>query len=164
MSDRLTYKKIYIDSDYRIVSSNSTSDFIIELDSNFECPNNAKMWVSEISLPTPVFTTEKGFYERFYIMLYNGNGTTLLRCVTIDVSGKVYYASQLAYDLQQQLNEAFNDISPHMFVVNYGSSVRTAEFRLGDPNTYKFKVPTDAELASYVNDTWNRGDFDYDPF
>ena len=70
MSDRLTYKSIYVDSAYRLSESNSTSDFIIELDKNFEIPPKTEMLVTECSFSTPFYTTEKGFYERFYSMLY----------------------------------------------------------------------------------------------
>ena len=42
MSDRLTYKKIYVDSAYRLSESNSTSDFIIELDQNSADPFSSK--------------------------------------------------------------------------------------------------------------------------
>ena len=69
MSDTLTYTKIYVDSAYRLPESNSTSDFIIELDQNFEIPRRTKMFVTECSFSTPLYTAEKGFYERFYIML-----------------------------------------------------------------------------------------------
>ena len=118
MSDRLTYKKIYVDSAYRLSESNSTSDF--------EIPPR-KMFVTECSLSTPFYTTEKGFYERFYIMLYNSSNV-LLRSTAVDVSGEIYYANQLSFKIQSELNAAFNDIVPDLFLTVYGQSERKMEF------------------------------------
>ena len=161
MSDRLTYKKIYVESAYRLSESNSTSDFIIELDKNFEIPPRTKMFVTECSFSTPFYTTEKGFYERFYIMLY-GNTNVLLRSTAVDVSGEIYYANQLSFKIQTELNAAFNDITPDLFLTVYGQSKRKMELKLNDPINYKIKIPTDDELETYVNNTWNRGQYEYD--
>ena len=161
MSDRLTYKNIYVDSAYRLPESNSTSDFIIELDQNFELPPRTKMFVTECSFSTPFYTTEKGFYERFYIMLYNSSNV-LLRSTAVDVSGEIYYANQLSFKIQSELNTAFNDIVPDLFLTVYGQSERKMELKLNDPLTYKIKIPTDEELETYVNGEWNRGQFEYD--
>ena len=161
MSDRLTYKKIYVDSAYRLQESNSTSDFITELDQHFEIPPRTKMFVTERSFSTPFYTTEKGFYERFYIMLYNSSNV-LLRSTAVDVSGEIYCANQLSYKIQTELNAAFNDITPDLFLTVYGQSERNMELKLNDPLNYKIKTPTDEELETYVNGEWNRGQFEYD--
>lgn len=68
MNNRLTYKKVYVDSAYRLRSS---SDFVIELNENFECPAGTKCWITEVSLPTTWKSTEVGFFENLYFMLYN---------------------------------------------------------------------------------------------
>ena len=43
MSNRLTYKKIFIDSKYRNEQSKSSSDFSIELNENLELPDDTKV-------------------------------------------------------------------------------------------------------------------------
>ena len=68
------------------------------------------MVVTECSFSTPFYTTEKGFYECFYIMLYNSSNV-LLRSTAVDVSGEIYYANQLSFKIQSELNTAFNDIA-----------------------------------------------------
>ena len=73
------------------------------------------MFVTECSFSTPFYTTEKGFYERFYIMLYK-SANVLLRSTAVDVSGEIYYANQLSYKIQTGLNTAFNDIAPDLFL------------------------------------------------
>ena len=40
MSDKLTYKKIFIDSKYRSTQSNSSADFSVELNENLETPGD----------------------------------------------------------------------------------------------------------------------------
>ena len=42
------------------------------------------------------------------------------------------------------------------------SHERKMELKLNDPLNYKIKIPTDEELETYVNDKWNRGQFEYD--
>ena len=62
---------------------------------------------------TPFFTTEKGFYERFYIMYNSSN--VLLRSTAVDISSEIYYANQLSFKMQSELNTAFKDIAPDLF-------------------------------------------------
>ena len=44
MSNKLTYKKVFVDSQYRLPQSKSSSDFVVELEQNFECPAGTKCW------------------------------------------------------------------------------------------------------------------------
>ena len=37
MSNKLTYKKLYVNSKFRLPQSRSSSDFVIELQENMEC-------------------------------------------------------------------------------------------------------------------------------
>ena len=53
MMNKLTYKKVYVNSNYRLPQSNSSSDFVIELDQNFECPDGTRMYITEVSLQQP---------------------------------------------------------------------------------------------------------------
>ena len=69
MSNKLTHKKVYINSSYRLPQSRSSTDFVVELNENFGVPEGTKMWVSEVSLPATFKTTEVGFFEYFYYML-----------------------------------------------------------------------------------------------
>ena len=162
MMNKLTYKKVYVNSNYRLPQSNSSSDFIIELDQNFECPDGTRMYITEVSLPTVWKTTEVGFFEKFYAMLYD-NTDTLLRCVILDLSNKIYFAEQLSFDIVSKLNDAVRDLNSNndIFVYAYSSATRTVEIKVADGLNLKLKIPTDEELSSYVNNTWNRGDADY---
>ena len=162
MMNKLTYKKVYVNSNYRLPQSNSSSDFIIELDQNFECPDGTRMYITEVSLPTVWKTTEVGFFEKFYAMLYDGSDT-LLRCVILDLSNKIYFAEQLSFDIVSKLNDAVRDFNANndIFVYAYSSATRTMEIKVADGPNFKLKIPTDTELETYVNNTWNRNDTDY---
>eukprot|EP00438_Fugacium_kawagutii_P022403 Skav209124 [mRNA] locus=scaffold682:45485:46357:- [translate_table: standard] len=161
-TNQLTYKKVYVNSAYRLPQSNSSSDFVIELDQNFEVPDGSRLYVTEVSLPTVWKTTEVGFFEKFYAMVYD-NTDTLLRCVIIDLSNKVYFAEQLSFDIVSKLNDAVRDLNANndIFVYAYSSATRTVEIKVADGLNFKLKIPTDDELKTYVDLTWNRGDADY---
>ena len=73
MSNRLTYKKIFIDSKYRTEQSRSSSDFSIELNENLETPEGTRMYVTDISIGAVWKSTEVGFYEYIYVMVFNGD-------------------------------------------------------------------------------------------
>ena len=162
MMNKLTYKKVYVKSNYRLPQSNSSSDFVIELDQNFECPDGTRMYITEVSLPTVWKTTEVGFFEKFYAMIYD-NTDTLLRCVILDLSNKIYFAEQLSFDIVNKLNDAVRDLNANndIFVYAYSSATRTVEIKVADGLNFKLKIPTDEELSSYVGSEWNRGDADY---
>ena len=162
MMNTLTFKKVYVNSNYRLPQSNSSSDFIIELDQNFEAPEGTRLYITEVSLPTVWKTTEVGFFEKFYAMIYD-NTDTLLRCVILDLSNRIYFAEQLSFDIVSKLNDAVRDLNANndIFVYAYSSATRTVEIKVADGLNFKIKIPTDKELATYVNNTWNRGDADY---
>ena len=162
MLNKLTYKKVYVNSNYRLPQSNSSSDFVIELDQNFECPDGTRMYITEVSLPTVWKTTEVGFFEKFYAMIYD-NTDTLLRCVILDLSNKIYFAEQLSFDIVSKLNDAVRDLNANndIFVYAYSSATRTVEIKVADGLNFKLKIPTDEELSSYVGSGWNRNDADY---
>ena len=162
MMNKLTYKKVYVNSNYRLPQSNSSSDFVIELDQNFECPDGTRMYITEVSLPTVWKTTEVGFFEKFYAMIYD-NTDTLLRCVILDLSNKIYFAEQLSFDIVSKLNDAVRDLNANndIFVYAYSSATRTVEIKVADGLNFKLKIPTDEELSSYVGSGWNRNDADY---
>ena len=95
-------------------------------------------------------------------MIYD-NTDTLLRCVILDLSNKIYFAEQLSFDIVSKLNDAVRDLNANndIFVYAYSSATRTVEIKVADGLNFKLKIPTDEELSSYVGSEWNRGDADY---
>ena len=75
MSNKLVYKKVYVNSKFRLPQSRSPSGFVIELQENMELPAGSKVWITEVSLPTSFKTTKVGFYEYLYVMIFDNTDT-----------------------------------------------------------------------------------------
>ena len=162
MSNRLTFKKVYVDSQYRLPQSKSSSDFVIELPENFETPAGTKCWNTEVSLPTTWKSTENGFYEYLYCMLYD-NSDNLLRSSRVYLGNKVYFAEQLSFDMVKGMNDdvKYLNAGSDIFVYAYSSATRTVEIKVADGLNFKVKIPTDTELSNYVNSTWTTASENY---
>ena len=63
---KLTYSKVYVDSQYRLPSSVSSSDFYIETDEVIETFENTVMYVIDEMVPLSYYTTQEGFFN-FYM-------------------------------------------------------------------------------------------------
>ena len=162
MSDKLTYKKVFVDSAFRLPQSKSSSDFVIELEQNFECPAGTKCWITEVSLPTTWKSTEVGFYEYLYVMVYDNTDTFVKKLQGI-FRHKIYFASQLCYDINEGLNSNTTDLTAGgIFVYAYDEATRTVEYKIEEGLNYKVKIPTDTELANYVNGLWDSVSAPYD--
>ena len=162
MSNKLTYKKVLVDSAFRLPQSRSSSDFIIELDENMECPEGTRLHITEVSIPATFKTTEVGFFEYLYVMVFD-NSDVFVKNFRVYLGNKVYFAEQLAYDMNEGMNNNTTDLSAGgIFVYSYSSATRTVEFKVKDGLNYKLKIPTDTELKNYVNNQWNTTQENYD--
>ena len=144
-SRKLTYSKVFVDSNQRLAGSNSSSDFVIELNETLECFPNTVMYVIEEAIPASIFTTQKGFFENFYLILYNSDDT-VNRYITVNLTDQVFLASRLSGAIVSGLNSQTNDIQADLFGQVYDSDSRTMRLFLNSSD-YKLKVPTDSELA-----------------
>ena len=144
-SRKLTYSKVFVDSNQRLAGSNSSSDFVIELNETLECFPNTVMYVIEEAIPASIFTTQKGFFENFYLILYNSDDT-VNRYITVNLTDQVFFASRLSGAIVSGLNSQTNDIQADLFGQVYDSDSRTMRLFLNSSD-YKLKVPTDSELA-----------------
>ena len=161
MSNRLTYKKIFIDSKYRTEQSRSSSDFSIELNENLETPEGTRMYVTDISIGAVWKSTEVGFYEYIYVMVFNGD--TLVKNFRHYLGNKIYFAEQLCFDIVEGMNNNTTDLTAGgIFVYSYSSATRTVEIKAKDGLPYTIKIPTDTELENYVNGVWDTGQSNYD--
>ena len=161
MSNKLVYKKIFVDSKYRLPNSKSSSDFSIELNENVELPEGTRLHVVDISLPTSFKTTEVGFYEYLYVMIFD-NTDTFVKNFRIYLGNKIYFSEQLCFDIHQNLNTNTEDLNAGgIFNYAYSSATRTVEFSIKDGLNYKVKIPTDEELSNYVGGVWNTAQANY---
>ena len=162
MSNKLVYKKVLVDSAFRLPQSKSSSDFVIELDENMECPEGTRLHITEVSIPATFKTTEVGFFEYLYVMVFD-NSDVFVNNFRVYLGNKIYFAEQLAYDMNEGMNNNTTDLSAGgIFSYAYSASTRTVEFKIKEGLNYKLKIPTDTELKNYVNNQWNATQSNYD--
>ena len=162
MSNKLVYKKVLVDSAFRLPQSRSSSDFVIELDENMECPEGTRLHITEVSIPATFKTTEVGFFEYLYVMVFD-NSDVFVKNFRVYLGNKIYFAEQLAFDMNEGMNNNTTDLSAGgIFSYAYSASTRTVEFKVKDGLNYKLKIPTDTELSNYVNNQWNTTQSNYD--
>ena len=162
MSNKLVYKKIFVDSNYRLSQSRSSADFVIELNENIEVPEGTRLHITDISIGATWKTTEVGFYEYLYVMIFD-NTDTFVKNFRLYLGNKIYFSEQLCFDMHAGLNTNTEDLnSGGIFNYAYASATRTVEFSIKDGLNYKVKIPTDEELSNYVNNTWNTVSSNYD--
>ena len=162
MSNKLVYKKVLVDSAFRLPQSKSSSDFVIELDENMECPEGTRLHITEVSIPATFKTTEVGFFEYLYVMVFD-NSDVFVKNFRVYLGNKIYFAEQLAYDMNEGMNNNTTDLSAGgIFSYAYSASTRTVEFKIKEGLNYKLKIPTDTELKNYVNNQWNTTQSNYD--
>ena len=142
---KLTYSKVFVDSEQRLPQSNSSSDFVIELNEVLETFPNTVMYVMDEVIPQSYYTTPEGFYQYFYIVIYNTSDLSVVQNVRIDLANEVYFASQLVGVITTLLNTATNGIQADLFSSSYNSDTRRMTLICSN-NNYSFKIPTDTEL------------------
>lgn len=141
----LEVKKIFIDSRYRTADSVSDSDFKIQLGRNIFLPDNCVMHVENFSCAHSWYTIEAGINDKMYIQVKQQSGTSY-HIITIPSTN--YIGSELA----AVLYPAFNTAYPGMFAVSYTVNINRITIAITSGNS--FKILTDSELATYLNNTW----------
>ena len=145
MNNTLPVKKIFVDSRYRTVDSNSDSDFKIQLGRNIFLPDDTIMHIENCVIPHSWYTIETGINDSLYLQVYEGSSVL---CSTITIPSTNYTGQSLQQALQSALNVAY----PTYFTVSYDALKNTIKITI--IGTLAFKILTDYELSSYVNNTW----------
>ena len=151
---KLTYNKVYVDSQKRLPQSESSSDFIMQMNENLETHPNTVMYVMDEVIPQSYYTTPEGFYQFVYVIVYNTSDGSVQAYLKIDLKNQVFLASQLVGRISNLLSqEAVNQGLPaDLFTSSYDSDQRRMILNITD-NTYSFKIPTDKELQE--SSIWN---------
>ena len=69
----------------------------------------------------------------------------------------------MCYDINEGLNSNTTDLTAGgIFVYAYDEATRTVEYKIKEGLNYKVKIPTDTELANYVNGLWDSVSAPYD--
>ena len=143
----LQVKKLYIDSRYRTPDSESDSSFRIQLGRNIYLPDNCILHLENCVIPHSWYTIEANINDKMYLKV---NST----CVTITIPSTNYIGSELATALQSALNVVY----PNFFVVLYNLTINKITVNIVVSGS--FKILTDSELASYLNNTWTGPAYD----
>ena len=151
---KLTYNKVYVDSQKRLPQSESSSDFIMQMNENLETHPNTVMYVMDEVIPQSYYTTPEGFYQFVYVIVYNTSDGSVQAYLKVDLKNQVFFASQLVGRLSNLLSqEAVNQGLPaDLFTSSYDSDQRRMILNITD-NGYNFKLPTDKELQE--SSIWN---------
>ena len=151
---KLTYNKVYVDSQKRLPQSESSSDFIMQMNENLETHPNTVMYVMDEVIPQSYYTTPEGFYQFVYVIVYNTSDGSVQAYLKIDLKNQVFFASQLVGRISNLLSqEAVNQGLPaDLFTSSYDSDQRRMILNITD-NGYSFKLPTDKELQE--SSIWN---------
>ena len=131
----LEVKKIYVDSRYCTPDSSSDSDFKIQLARNIYLPERTVMHIENITLPHAWYSIESGINNLLYVKL----GTT---CFIATIPSTNYIGLSFATAMTTALGNGFT--------VSYEVNTN----RLTISNSQSFKILTDVELASGLNDAW----------
>ena len=150
MSNTLPIKKIYVDSRYTTSHSNSDSDFKIQLGRNIHLPDDCIMHIESCVIPHSWYTIEQEINDKMYLQVVQGTTVTY---TIITIPSTNYFGSSLQTVLQSALNYAY----PNLFTVSYDSLKNNITINISTGN---FKILTDAELSTYLNNTW--GGLNYD--
>ena len=106
----LTYKKVSVNSQYRVSDSKSNSDCKIELQDTFEIPDNTTMQVHEVAIPNAWYsinTNNQNLYFRHHILPPATPQGITYRRIEIPVGN--YAAPDLASAMETQLNTFFDN-------------------------------------------------------
>ena len=142
----LQVKKLYIDSRYRTADSVSDSSFRIQLGRNIYLPDNCIFHIENCVIPRSWYTIEAGINDIMYLKV---NST----CSTITIPSTNYIGSELTTVIQSALTAAF----PGLFTVSYNLAINKMTIAIASGS---FKILTDSELASYLNNTWTGPAYD----
>ena len=144
---KLTYNKVYVDSQKRLPNSESSSDFIIEMNENLETHPNTVMYVMDEVIPQSYYTTPEGFYQFFYCIVYNTSSGLAQAYLKVDLKNQVFFASQLVGRIGNLLSQEADNagLPSNLFTSSYDSDQRRMILNITD-NAYSFKIPTDKEL------------------
>ena len=131
----LEVKKIYVDSRFCTPDSSSDSDFKIQLARNIYLPEKCVMHIENITLPHAWYSIESGINNLLYVKL----GTT---CFIATIPSTNYIGSSFATSMTTALGNGFTC----SYEVNTNGLTMS--------NSQSFKILTDVELATGLNDAW----------
>ena len=155
----LKFKKIYIDSSYKV--SGTSSDFVVDLPETVQLEDNVKCILHEVSIPHSWFSIQQGFNDNLYFFQLDPNGVNPdiidYRVFSIDEGN--YSGAELAERMQFWLNDYFNNFNTRnpdvvrtdIYTVSYSAKTNKITTAVNYANLI-FNVFTDAEAITNQNE------------
>ena len=137
----LPTKKIYIDTRFKTKTSNSNSDFTIQLPKTVQLPKNTVFYIENFVCSNAFYAVETGINDKFYCRIYN-----TYYIITITPSN--YNGITFASELQTKLNAA----SVHFFTVVF--NINRNNITITPESGIAFYAFTENDLSSYCNNSW----------
>ena len=105
----LEFKKVYVDSRFKSIESNSNSDFKFELPDDIALPNETRCYIDDITIPVTWYSVETNMNDRIYIRTIQTIGIPVGintdRILTMDAQN--YDIESFRDALQIKLNNTF---------------------------------------------------------
>ena len=145
----LPLKKIYVDTRYRTPDSISTSNFKIELPYSVVLPNNSSFQLTDICIEHSWLTVETGINDSLYFYAIDPVSQLTKNTIVVLPSAN-YTGSTLATAIQTSLNNQLATGLPY-FTATYNANANIITITC---TVLSFRLLTDPELSTYLNNTW----------
>ena len=153
----LPIKKLYIDTKYKSRDSVSNSNFKINLPQSLTFPDNSVFYIDDVSIPHSWYTIEEKINDKLYVHVSPINpdpDNTGVAYKIVTISPGNYNGAELAAELQTKLEESINNsFFPNMLRASYNSKKNNISIYT-NYDIWKFKILTDDDIFTELNDTW----------
>ena len=133
----LPIKKIYVDSRWKTASSNSDTDFSIQLPQNYFMPKNTVFFIDHVCIPVSWYSVQKGRNNKFYFKI----GMSTLQ--SIEIPENNYKADTLVAELVK----AINTVAAGSVTGTYDIDLNTITISLVNAGV-ALLIPSDADLLN----------------
>ena len=147
----LPVKKIYVDSQYKLPESLTSSSFKVELPYSITMPHNAIFIVDEICIPHAWYSIEKDINDKLYMHELD-TGTSVRASTVIQIPPGNYNGDLLKTTLQSLITPA---VAFSSFSVNYDPNTFGISIQIGGNPSVVFWLLSDKEIASLLNGVWS---------
>ena len=145
----LKFKKVYIDSSYKV--NGTSSEFMIDLPETVQLEDNMLCQIHEVSIPHSWYSinnTNNNLYFRHQVLPPAIPSGAVYRKIPIPEGN--YTASELTTELETQLNNYFDTVDrPNTYTVRYNATTNKIRIAVNYSEVI-FLVLTDGEVAPFV--------------
>ena len=147
----LKFKKVYIDSYYKV--SGTSSDFTIDLPETVQLEDHMLCQIHEVSIPHSWYSIENGVNDRIFVDVEHTGVAPWTSRAMITLTEGHYTVSELAGHLQVILNNYYNDPTfppqrSDMFVVSHSDLLNKIRISV-NYNDVTFQILPDNDILTH---------------